>query len=33
MFFANRRLVKRISVGIAVVLIAAMVLGAVGSYL
>jgi len=33
MFFTNRRLVKRISVGIAIVLIAAMVLGAVGSYL
>ena len=33
MFFTNRRLVKKISVGIAVVLIAAMVLGAVGSYL
>jgi len=33
MFFTNRRLIKRISVGIAVVLVAALVLGAVGSYL
>lgn len=33
MFFTNRKLIKRISVGIAVVLVAALVLGAVGSYL
>lgn len=32
-FFTNRRLIKRISVGIAIVLVAALVLGAVGSYL
>ena len=33
MFFTNRKLVRRISVVIASVLIFAMVLGAVGAYL
>ncbi len=33
MFFTNRKLVKRISVGIASVLVLAMVLSAVAAYL
>ena len=33
MFFTNRKLIRRISVGIAAVLVMAMVIGAVGSYL
>lgn len=33
MFFSNRKLIKKISVGIVAVLVLAMVLGAVASYI
>lgn len=33
MFFTNRKLIKRISVGIAAVLVMALVIGAVGAYI